>query len=691
MKKAIQPMLNKKNLFYYLMALTLFFILFEVSFFIHSSELYLGDFKLISSHLHVPMAILPGLLFYLSMQLLIHVIYVLCIVAITYGVVIAIPKVKEKMEMIGVVIWVLGIITILLANQYYYPNSKFAYLLSDLFPRSIAKYIFGIFIIFFSSVVLLALSGLFLIFARQFVMRKVKWIFIFFSLGLLGVVGFEYYDGEVITDAATIEKPNIIIIGIDALRPDFLGYFGGTKRTPHLDAFFDQATVFSESMTPLARTFPAWMSILTGEYPKIDNARFDLQTDIHYDLHQMLPSILQQYGYETIFSTDETRFSNIDQTFGFDRMITPPVGFNDFLIGTLNDFPLSNLLVNSPIGRYLFPYSYGNRPVFTTYDPDSFLHLLKEGLPHSRKKPVLLITHFCLAHSPYLWAEQPAYRASIHNYQVAVRRVDQQVNDYLMLLKENKWLEHSIVIILSDHGEAIELRGDRVTDADFFIPGKNNIKKVIPAFYPPALDHELVNQSAGHGTDILSMTQYHTVLAFRFFGLQGQIPSIVSGRVSLLDIKPTLLDQLGIHSSILPEGKSLVSYLSAQKNSVPSQEDFFTESDFSPQAVRSVHPETRKVLFQGINFFEINPITTKLGIKKSMANLIISSKQFADFNGPWVLAMYPQNNKNMTPILVNLDTGFWTNDLNTDFAKHSPVNHMMMALKKFFGKDITGS
>jgi len=678
----IQQM-HSKNLFYYLMALTLFFLMFEVSFFIHSSELYLGDFKLISNHLHVPITVLPGVLFYLSTQLLIHLVYVIFIIAMTYGVVSVIPRWQTKCEMIGMGLWVGGIVTILLANQYYFPNSKFAYLLSDLLPRAVATYFFWGFFTVFLSILLLAFIGFFLL-----LMRKAKWTTIFLSMGMVAAIGLAYHHASLPIDAATVDRPNIIIIGIDALRPDFLGYFGGTKRTPHLDSFFDKATVFSESITPLARTFPAWMSILTGEYPKKDNARFDLQTEIHYDLHQTLPSILQQHGYETIFSTDETRFSNIDQAFGFDQIITPPIGFNDFLLGTLNDFPISNLLVNSLVGRYLFPYSYGNRPVFTTYNPNSFLHLLKDNLPSVRKKPVLLITHFCLAHFPYLWAEQPGYRLSIYNYQAAVRRVDQQVHDYLMLLKENKWLEHSIVIILSDHGEAIELRGDRVTDADFFISGKTNVKKVIPSFYPSAVDHEQVNQSAGHGTDILSMTQYHTVLAFRFFGIQGQVPSVVSGRVSLLDIKPTLLQMLKINFPISPGGKSLIDYFSGQKTSVPSQEDFFTESDFSPQAVRSVHPETRKVLFEGINFFDINPVTTRLGIKKSMANLIISSKQFADFKGPWILALYPQNNKSMVPILVNLDTGFWTNDLNTDFAKHSPVNHMLIALKKFFGKDI---
>jgi hypothetical protein len=369
-------------------------------------------------------------------------------------------------------------------------------------------------------------------------------------------------------------------------------------------------------------------------------------------------------------------------------VITPPIGFNDFLVGTMNDFPLSNLLVNSRMGHYLFPYSYGNRPVYTTYDPDSFLNLLRVNLEGQRKKPVFLVTHFCLPHYPYFWGKKSADSRTIHNYQAAVKRVDQQVNDFLMLLKNDKLLEHSIVILLSDHGEAMELHGDRVTDPDFFIPGQANVKKIIPRFYPPALAKEQVDQSTGHGTDVLSISQYHTVLAFRFFGLEGQIPAMIPGHVSLLDIKPTILSLLGI-SAPQGSGKSLVDYLNGKKSSVSFEGDFFTESDFSPQAVRSVHPEARKVLFQGIDFFEINPKTTRLSVKKSMLDMIISSKQYADFNGSWVLALYPQNNHVMTPILVNLETGFWTNDLKTQFAKNSPAEHMLKAMKVFYGNDIT--
>jgi arylsulfatase A-like enzyme len=674
---------NKKNsLFSYLLVLTVFFLMLELSFFIQGSGLYLGDFKLVAHHLQVPSTILPGILLYVGAQLLVHFLYVVFIWGVMTGAAIAMPKLRNNIEIYGMGLWFLGLLTLLLANQHYFPNSKFAYLTKNIFHVTLGNYLFWIFLTAFTSVLVLAFVGLFLL-----SLRRIRLTLSLLGVGLLASVGFASHHNIPIVDVATADKPNIIIIGVDSLRPDFLGYMGGTKRTPHIDALLENSTVFTEAMTPLARTFPAWVSILTGEYPKKTNVRFNLQTDINFDLAETLPAILQRQGYETIFSTDETRFSNIDQKFGFDRVITPPIGFNDFLVGTLNDFPMSNLLVNSKVGHYLFPYSYGNRPVFTTYDPNSFLNLLKANLAEPRKKPLFLVTHFCLPHYPYFWGKKPAYTLSIHNYQAAVKRVDQQLNDFLTILKNDKLLEHSVVILLSDHGEAIELRGDRATDADFFVPGKANVKKVIPHFYPKALDSEHVNQSAGHGTDVLSITQYHTVLAFQFYGLPGQVPGVIPGRVSLLDIKPTILSIAGVRAPKL-SGNSLTDYLAGKKAQVSAQNDFFTESDFSPQAVRSVHPETRKVLFEGIDFFEINQKTARLSVKKSMADLIISSKQFADFNGPWVLALYPQKNQTMTPVLVNLETGYWTNDLGTSLAKQAPVNHMLAAMKDFFGSDI---
>jgi arylsulfatase A-like enzyme len=674
-----QALSKKMGLFFYLTILTILFILLEVSFSIQHSGFYLGDFKLISDRLQVPMSIIPGVLYFLFAQLSVHFSFTVLVWGLARLIGVACCFSEKQIEKSGIILWFFCLLTAFVANFYLYPNSRFAGLLQSILPWGAAKIVLMVLLSLLLGVVLTATVGIIKILPKKI------------GLVALGVVAFTTaasYHKPVITDAATAAQPNIIIIGMDSLRPDFLGYFGYEQRTPHIDRFLNHATVFGDALTPLARTYPAWVSILTGEYPKKTGVRSNLVDRIHFDLQQTLPAILHARGYQTLFATDETRFSNIDPKLGFDELVTPPIGFNDFLLGTFNDFPLSNLVVNTFAGQYLFPHSYGNRPVFTTYNPDSFLNLLHTTLERPRDKPLFLATHLCLAHFPYFWGGYRANLDSYYNYLAAVKRVDQQFYDLMKMLKQTNLLEHSIVVVLSDHGEAIELEGDRITAPDLFVGKIANKNATIPHFYPPSMEQEKVDQSSGHGTDVLGLPQYHTVLAFRFFGLNPQQVGTIDGDASLMDIKPTLLSLLGI-SAQPGSGNSLAEVILGTRSKVDVHRDFFTESDFSPEAVRSVHPETRKVLFEGIDFFQINPKTARLRLKPSMAALINSSRQYADFYGSWVLALYPQNKKIMMPVLVNLQTGEWTNDLRDAFAKQAPVAHMLQALKKFYGEDIT--
>lgn len=669
--------LKNQGLFGYLLLLTIFFMLLEVSVLIQGSNIYLGEYKFIADHLTLPVKILPGIFYYVFVQFALHFFFTVIIWGITRFIGHIFKLSWHTIFKLGFVLWIFGIITLLLANGYSFPNSKFADLI--LISPNIVKILLLISMFIWSVVLLIT--------CVSFISLNPNIALAIVGISLTWLLG--HQTQKSVVDAATKTKPNIILIGIDSLRPDFLGFFGYEKVTPNLDKFLNNATVFSDAFSPLARTFPAWVSILSGEYPKKSGVRFNLPASITFNLQNTLPNILRQAGYQTLFATDETRFSNIDQRFGFDKVMTPPVGVNDFLLGNLNDFPMANLLVNTPIGQYLFPNSYGNRPAFITYDPNSFIQFLKPTLSAARQKPLFLAVHFCLPHYPYFWGRFSADDKSIRNYQASIERVDQQFNDFFTLLKQDKLLEHSIVIVLSDHGEAIELPGDRVTNQDLYIPNRGNSKGTIPHFYPPAAENEAVDKTTGHGTDVLGLTQYHVVLAMRTFGLEKNKSGIVPGRVSLLDIKPTILDFLNSKKIASDDGSSLKNAVYNNAVNTNPNTHFFIESDFSPQAVRSVHPETSKLLFEGIDYFQIDPITARISVKESMAKLIISSKQYADIYNGWILALYPQQGEKMMPILVNLTTGEWTNDLRIPFAKHSPADSMLLALKNFYKEDLT--
>lgn len=671
-----------KDLLFYLFLLTVFFVLLEISFFIQCNSIYLGDFSLVSSQLHIPSTILPGIFYFIFVQISLHILYCLIVWGVTLSTAYFINLREDKLILFGIIIWILGISTTLLANQSIYPNSKFAELSALIFYNQHMLHIILLVLSFMCCV-------LFLLSACGFIKMIVYKGFYYIPLILSIVVssGFTMMKPEISKHTTSLTgRPNIILIGVDSLRPDFLGYFGG-QSTPFIDTFLNKSIVFSDAITPLARTFPSWTSILTGQYPKEIGIRFNLAEQEGAELTDTLANILQHHGYETIYATDETRFSNIGKNYGFNHIISPPVGLNDFLLGTFNDFPFSNLLVNTIVGKWLFPYSYANRPVYFTYDPNSFLNLLRSGLQKERTKPLFLAVHFCLTHFPYVWAHLPAEGLNVvERYQASIARIDQQLEDFFTLLKQEHLLDQAIVVLLSDHGEAFELPGDRITKKDLFVSTEKS-STFIPRFYPPSLDKEELNQSIGHGTDVLSMTQYHTLLGFRLYGFKLKKEGMIPGIVTLLDIKPTLLELLHlpyIHAS----GRSLVKLIKGERRTLPNQH-IFLESDFTPEAIRTVYPETRKVLLEGIQFFQINHETTQLTVKDTMGKMIINSKQFADIYGEWILALYPQNSHIRMPILVNLTTGEWTNDLQSEFAKASPAYVMLEKLNSFYGEEIT--
>lgn len=666
---------NKKSeLLWYLIILTSFFILLEISFFIQCNQIYLSDFNFISHKLTIPWRIIPGVMFFLGAQLFLHALFCLYSWAATLSIAQLCSLSDTKKMILGVSLWFVTLITCLLANQIYFPNSTFSALTAIVFFLPVlTQYLFYIFALMSLIAMTLAL------------INAVKhYFFVTAILLLLIAIPTLVYLLHVpkILDASSAKKPNIILVGIDSLRPDFLGFFGGETNTSFIDQFLTSATVFSEAVTPLARTFPSWTSILTGEYPRQNGVRSNLARQDKLDLSRTLPHLLQEQHYQTIFATDETRFSNIDKNYGFNRIVTPPMGLNDFLLGTFNDFPFSNLIINTSLGKWLFPYSYANRPVFYLYRPESFLNLLHPVLMEPRTKPLFLAVHFCLPHYPYLWSGLNGNQNKpLERYQASIAHVDHELKLFFKQLESSGVLKHAIVVMLSDHGEALELPGDRITELESFLPKGTRP----PAFYPPSVNNEAINQSAGHGTDVLGLPQYHTLLAIKLYGMsEAQKPQTVTGVVSLLAIKPTILNLMQPshinHASLLP-------FILGKQSVIPAQH-IFLESDFTPQALRTVYPEERKVLLEGVQIFRIDPQTMRLVVKDEMNKMIIGSKQVADIYGDWMLALYPQSEHERMPILISLKTGQWTNDLHSDFARLSPASEMQKALEQFYGPEL---
>jgi hypothetical protein len=345
--------------------------------------------------------------------------------------------------------------------------------------------------------------------------------------------------------ASSYASPHIVIIGIDSLRDDFSINEGTDAIAHNIDQFLSKAHRFTDTITPFARTYPSWLSVLTGRHPVTTNARDNLIPRGLVNEGDTLGDTLMAHGYQSVYATDEVRFANFDESFGFNQLITPAMGASDFILGKASDLPLHNLLINTPVGEWLFPGTYANRAVHVTYRPEHFVARLEREL--SIDRPTFISIHLTLAHWPYSWAglSTPStpqeYRLAYHQ---SVVEVDRQFATVIDVLERKGVFENAIVVVLSDHGEALGGQSDTM------------LRKTGTGL-------EIWRSIWGHGTSVMSPHQYGVVFGMRALG-QASLPGTPTNHawpVSLEDVRPTLQEIVTGEAPANVDGRSLVPYL----------------------------------------------------------------------------------------------------------------------------------
>jgi arylsulfatase len=111
---------------------------------------------------------------------------------------------------------------------------------------------------------------------------------------------------------------NIILITVDTLRADYVGFFGGQAQTPVLDKMASDGWAFSQCYATSMLTNPSHASIMTSVYPQ-DHGVYDNESGIQ-DGSPTLAAALDSQGFETgaliNFPHLEPKVSNLGQGFG---------------------------------------------------------------------------------------------------------------------------------------------------------------------------------------------------------------------------------------------------------------------------------------------------------------------------------------------------------------------------------------
>ena len=320
--------------------------------------------------------------------------------------------------------------------------------------------------------------------------------------------------------AAATDKPNVILITLDTVRADRMGFLGSKRGvTPHLDALAAQSVVFEHAYSQAPITPVSHATILTGTFPQyhgIRNFGDRLPTSVPF-----LPDILHAQGYHT-------------GAFVGSIILDPK---NGFASGFERGFDVYNAGFHRQKTGERREASMQRRGEVT-------LGFVLQWLGQQQGGPFFLWFHIWDAHDPYNPPEPFRSRFPNAPYNGGIAYVDDIVGKLLDYLRSQGLYDKALIAIAADHGESLGEHGE--------------------------LTHSIFLYDA----------TIHVPLLLKLPGnrLGGKH---VSATASLVDLAPTLLDALGQSPPPAMQGASLLPLIG---NPHPESRPSFATGDHSERS-----------------------------------------------------------------------------------------------------------
>jgi arylsulfatase len=338
-------------------------------------------------------------------------------------------------------------------------------------------------------------------------------------------------------------RPNIVVVVVDALRPDRLGCYGYERNTsPSLDSLAREGVLFTDAMAHGPSTIVSTPALLTGRRAgehKMEWVRWDdvRQYARPAGSHPTLAEVLQQHGYHTAAISANPV---LEDRIGLDR------GFD------------------------LFDVSCAQRSIWHVTSAPDVNRLAREWLERDghAQGPFFLYLHYVEPHilycppSEFCVFGRPGYTAR-----------DAQRNIEIDLLPDST-PDHVVTeAILSAHGlsrgdveRLSDLYDDEVLCSDFYVNYLFDQLKQLGAY-----ENTLIVVTADHGEAFLEHdtikhceTLYQELIRVPLI-IAG--PGVQRGReinalVELVDVAPTIIEAAGIELTTPLSGGSLYQAIS---------------------------------------------------------------------------------------------------------------------------------
>ena len=292
---------------------------------------------------------------------------------------------------------------------------------------------------------------------------------------------------------AAPSAPNVLLVVLDAVRPDHLGCYGYPRATsPHLDRLAGESTVFDRAFAASSYTMESAPALFTSAYPSSHGVH-GFSDRLSGDL-PFLPQVFRQHGYRTaVFST----IRNVSPEFGFDRGIDEMCGRAvdpmdaSLLSHFLTRLASARVPLAAPVCRGLLSVSrrlFASEDRIGTEDPLVITDRITRWISGDRSRPFFVYAHLRGGHHdytpppPYDRMFDPDYPGKpisrfpqgrpsfppfitgrpmaprpmanlIAQYDGEIRRHDEALGSLLRFLNESGLRKDTILMICAVHGE----------------------------------------------------------------------------------------------------------------------------------------------------------------------------------------------------------------------------------------------
>jgi arylsulfatase A-like enzyme len=343
---------------------------------------------------------------------------------------------------------------------------------------------------------------------------------------------------------------HVILISIDTLRADFLGSYGHPYiQTPVIDDLARRGVVFEKHMSPVPTTLASHTSMMTGLWPHTHGV--PRNGFLVPEEHEMLAEILKGNGFRTVGFIGGYP---LKKRYGFqqgfdhydDRMDKRTPGIAVYgsqrsaenLMLALTDYLDASPVVNGE-RLFLFVHFFDVHSPYMPPEPYTSLYIEDPLEVRGTLEDIGRITAGIKKKNPEALARSTVLEAL---YAGEVSYVDHHLGRILETLAERGLMDKALVIITSDHGEAMaEHSPHEVWDHGYTV-FDSTIRIPLIMRFPK-------DQYAGTRSDDL---------------------------LSNVDIMPTVLDFLGIGVPEAVEGWSFAGLLT--KEPYPPREEAYSEA-----------------------------------------------------------------------------------------------------------------